>query len=96
MNFSIPTILLGAGLAFLQLLAAVPWIMLAFLSRTELLAFRRQPLSPWVLQRLSVALAVCFVLPIVLLAFVQDSGSLEIAGRVYAHFHPGARISSGS
>jgi hypothetical protein len=78
------SVLLGAGLLLLQLLAALPWAALAFLSREELQALRRQPFPLWVLQRLGIALLACLVLPVIFLNFVQDTGSLEVAGRAYA------------
>jgi hypothetical protein len=76
--------LVAIGLTELQLLLALPWLALAFLTRAELNALRREPGKHWVTQRVLVAAAVCAVLPVVLLMVVQDRDSLEIIGRVYA------------
>jgi hypothetical protein len=84
MNLSLTTILLGAGLLLLQLLAALPWVILSFLSRADWLALRRQPFAAWVLKRVGAALAVCIVAPVLFLTFVQDTSSLEIVGRLYS------------
>jgi hypothetical protein len=82
--YSTTTILVGAALVLIQLLAALPWVALAFLSRRDLVSLARQPFAPWVLSRLGVALVLAVGLPVLLLTFVQDQGSLEIGGRVYA------------
>jgi ABC-type transport system involved in multi-copper enzyme maturation permease subunit len=82
--FSTTTILVGAVLVLIQLLAALPWLALAFVSRRDLAALARKPFAPWVLSRVGVALACAVVLPMVFLTFVQDQGSLEVSGRVYA------------
>jgi hypothetical protein len=86
MNNLTISVLLGAGLVLVQLLAALPWVALAFLSRADLRSLIRQPLQRWVLKQLAVALAICVGLPVLFLTFVQDTGSLEIAGRLYAAF----------
>jgi hypothetical protein len=84
MNLSAGSIFLGVLLLLVQLLAAVPWLALAFLRREDWLAVRRQPFAPWVVQRLGVALAVVVLAPVVFLFFVQDREALEVSGRVYA------------
>jgi hypothetical protein len=78
------SIFLGAVLVLVQLLAAVPWLALAFLRREDWLAIRRQPFAPWVLQPLGFALAVVVLAPLAFLFFVQDREALEVSGRVYA------------
>jgi hypothetical protein len=83
MIFSPTTILIAIGLALLQLLAAIPWLLVALLSRQDLLALRRNPFPRWLLQRLGIGVVVATVLPVVFLVFVQDQTSLEISGRVY-------------
>src|SRR5207248_3526310 len=84
MSFSVSTILVGAVLVGVQLLAAVPWMAVALLTREERLALRRQPFAPWVLKRVGVSALACLVLPAVFLTFVQDRAGLEVSGRVYA------------
>jgi hypothetical protein len=84
MNPFVVTVLLGAGLLLLQLLAALPWAALIFLSRADLQALRRQPFAPWVRNQLGIALVACLALPLLFYNFVQDTASLEVAGRAYA------------
>ncbi len=84
MNNLTISILLGAGLVLVQLLAALPWVALAFLSRADVRSLRGKPFQPWVMQWLAVSLGICVGLPVLFLTFVQDTGSLEIAGRLYA------------
>jgi hypothetical protein len=83
MNFSAGPILLGVVLVLVQLLAAAPWLALAFLTREDLLAIRRRPFSPWVMQAVGIALALAVVVPPLFLFLVQDREALEVAGRVY-------------
>jgi hypothetical protein len=83
MNLSPNTILVGQALMLLQLLAALPWVIVAFFSRSDLEAIRRNPLARWFVQRVAVVLAIAIVAPILLLWFVQDRESLEVAGRLY-------------
>jgi hypothetical protein len=75
--------LVGFLLLLLQLLAALPWLALVFLRREDLLALRRNPFPAWLLPRAAGALAVCLVLPMVFLMFVQERGALEVSGRVF-------------
>lgn len=84
MNLSANTLLIAAGLLLLQLLLAIPWAIVAFLSREDRQALRERPFAPWVLQRLAAGLVICVAAPVVFLTFVQDQASLEVAGRVYA------------
>lgn len=84
MNLSLSSLLIGTVLMLAQLLLALPWLAMAFLSRDDWQSLRRQPFAPWVVQRLVIALVGCVALPAVFLTFVQDPSSLEIAGRVYA------------
>ncbi len=83
MNFTIPTLLIGTGLILLQFVLAIPWIWL-LLPREDQESIRRNPFAPWMLQRIAAAIGVSVALPILLLTFVQDRASLEIAGRLYA------------
>jgi hypothetical protein len=84
MNLPLNTILIGTGLALLQLLLAIPWAILVFLSRDEREKLRENPFAGWVAQRLLLGLGLCVAAPVVFLTFVQDRGTLEVAGRLYA------------
>jgi hypothetical protein len=92
MNLSLSAILVGFGLMVAQLLAALPWLCVAFLTRADLRSIRPapglwrwwRPYAPWVMQRLGIALAVCLLLPVLVQTMVQDRAGLEIVGRVYA------------
>ncbi len=61
--------------------------MLAFMHReklsTQLSNTPRNPLTRWGFSRIVQVLAICLISPIAFLAFNQDSGSLEITGRLY-------------
>jgi hypothetical protein len=84
MNFSMSTLLVGVVLMLMQLLAALPWLSVAFLRRSDWQAIRRNPFSSWMLQRLGIALAVCIGIPILVLILVQQRESLELVGRFHA------------
>jgi hypothetical protein len=84
MNLPIGSIFLGVLLVLVQLLAALPWLAVAFLTREDWQAIRRQPFAPWVVQRLAVGLAVALLAPPLFLFFVQDREALEVSGRSYA------------
>jgi hypothetical protein len=84
MNLSLNTILVGVGLVVLQLLLALPWMASVFLTRPQLQAILRRPFAPWLWQRAGVVLLAAVALTVVFLMFVQDRGSLEVTGRVYA------------
>jgi hypothetical protein len=83
MNLTTSTVLVGFVLMLMQLLAALPWMSLAFLSSTDWQNIRRNPFSSWVLQRVGIGLAVCIAVPILVLFLVQDRETLEIVGRLY-------------
>jgi ABC-type transport system involved in multi-copper enzyme maturation permease subunit len=83
MTFSLNTIAVGTGLMLLQVLLALPWLSIAFLTQAEREQLRQQPFPPWLRQRLLIALAACVGLPILLLMLVQDKNSLEVVGRLY-------------
>src|SRR5215472_7575438 len=84
MNFSTSTLLVGFVLMLMQLLAALPWLAVVFLSSADVARLRKQPFSTWLLQRLGIGLAICAIVPVVVLTFVQDRESLEIVGRAAA------------
>jgi hypothetical protein len=82
--FSITNILIGALLVLIQFAAALPWLAAAFLGREGLRDLVRRPFAPWVLQRLGFALGCALVLPVVVLAMVQDREALERCGHFYS------------
>lgn len=84
MNLTQNTILIGTGLMLLQFILALPWVILIFLSREDRESLKKQPFAPWVVQRLLLMFGISLATPIVMLNFVQDRASLEIAGRLYA------------
>ncbi|MFO0844898.1 MAG: ABC transporter permease subunit [Gemmataceae bacterium] len=84
MAIPLNSLLIGTGLVLLQFLLAVPWVVLLFLSRDEREKLRQNPFAPWVMQRVALAIGLSVAAPVVLMTFVQDRTSLEIAGRLYA------------
>jgi len=84
MSFSLNSMLVGAVMVLLQVLLALPWLGIAFLTRADWEQLRRKPFPPWLVQRLLIALAACFAIPVLVLTLVQDRNSLEIVGRTYA------------
>jgi hypothetical protein len=99
MTFSLNTILIGTALTLLQLLLALPWAVLVFLTREDREALRRVLTGggagagsagpsaidrAWVVQRVVAGLVLAVLAPMALLTLVPDPGALEVAGRVYA------------
>jgi hypothetical protein len=84
MSLTLSTLPLGFVLALIQFVAAVPWLLLAFLSPDDREALRRRPFAPWVLRAAGIALAVCVVVPLIFSSFVTATDSLEALGRGYA------------
>jgi hypothetical protein len=84
MTFSLGTILVGALLLLIQVLAALPWLSLLFLSPAERTALRRQPYGQAILVRAAVVLGIVLVTPAVFGFFVQERGALEVSGHIYA------------
>jgi hypothetical protein len=84
MNFSITNLLVGTGMMLVQLLLALPWVIVAFLSYDDRQKLRKNPFRADVLQVVAVALILCVAAPILLFTFFQDRESLEITGRIYA------------
>lgn len=92
MNFSVPTILVGMGLLLLQLLAAVPWVLVAFAKREVLIlgvvgSTRKLLSTPTGRQTagfvLVAILVVCLAAPAAFFAFVRDPETLDSWGRFY-------------
>jgi hypothetical protein len=91
MNLSLPTVLVGILLLFLQLLAALPWLALVFVKREDWLVLIRKggglfhnPLLRRLLIRGAIALGVVILSPILFGAAVQEKTALEVSGQVYA------------
>lgn len=83
MTFSLGTILVGALLLLIQVLAALPWLALLFLNRAQLTELRRRPFAQPVLVRVAVVLGACLLAPAVFGVFVQERTALEICGHIY-------------
>jgi hypothetical protein len=83
MTFSLGIILVGALLLLIQVLAALPWLGLLFLSRAQLAELRRRPFAQPVLVRAAVVLGVCLLGPAVFGVFVQERSALEVCGYLY-------------
>jgi hypothetical protein len=84
MNLSLSTILVGFVLMLIQLLAALPWMALAFLSSADLQALRRNPFSSRFLSRAGIAVGLCLAVSLLAAILVQNRESLETLGRLYA------------
>jgi hypothetical protein len=82
--FNTTTYFIGVLLALFQVLAALPWVALAFLSRADWDAWRRRPFTPEVLTRLGIVLAAILVLPALFHFSVHEGGALETSGQLYA------------
>jgi ABC-2 family transporter protein len=83
MTFSLGTILVGALLLLIQVLAALPWLALLFLNRAQVAEIRRRPFAQPVLVRAAVVLAVVLLGPAVFGVFVQERTALEVCGHIY-------------
>jgi hypothetical protein len=84
MNATTISILTGTGLMLLQLLFALPWMYVLLLTHNDRMQLRRNPLPPWLVQRLWPTLALCVGLPAALFFSVNDRATLENIGRAYA------------
>ncbi len=83
MTFSLGTILVGALLVLIQVLAALPWLALLFLNRAELTSILRQPFAGRVLIRAAGVLLAGLLTPAALGIFVQERSALEVCGYIY-------------
>src|SRR5262245_30209922 len=79
---SLSAVLVGALLVLVQVLAAVPWMLVAFFPRQALLALREKKL--FVLQVVGGILLAAVALPAVYFFMVSARDNLEISGRLYA------------
>jgi hypothetical protein len=83
MTFSLGTILVGSLLLLLQVVVALPWLALLFLSPAERAAALRKPFAQPLLGRAAVVLAAVLVVPAVFGFFVQERTALEVCGHIY-------------
>jgi hypothetical protein len=94
MNLSLTSVLVVALLLFIQVLAALPWVLLAFFQPEEYLGVfrslwsqwkgRRRIISLWGIRAALGLLAALVVLPLLVVNAVQERGALEVCGYVYA------------
>ncbi|HWG43938.1 MAG TPA: ABC transporter permease subunit [Gemmataceae bacterium] len=92
MTFSTSTFLVCVLLLLIQVLAALPWVLLAFVNREDMLlklgklknsTSSANPLSLWLLRRIAVALVGVLVSSLVFASTVSASGTLEGIGYLY-------------
>jgi ABC-type transport system involved in multi-copper enzyme maturation permease subunit len=83
MTFSSTTYFVGVLLVLLQVLAALPWVLLSFGGSRSLAAWRRQPFGRDLLPVYGGVAAAGLLLPAVFHYLVQDSGALEVSGYIY-------------
>lgn len=83
MTLSTSTILVGALLGLIQLLAAVPWLVVALLGPDGWRAWRRNPFSQAWLTRYAIALACAIGLPILFFSTIQGPETLRTWGQIY-------------
>ncbi|MGL4549574.1 MAG: ABC transporter permease [Gemmataceae bacterium] len=84
MNTTTVSILVGAGLVLLQVLLALPWMYFTLLTHDDRSQLRKNPLQPWLLQRLYAVLIAAALIPLGLFTFVTDKDTQESLGRLYA------------
>lgn len=84
MNFSLPSYLVSVGLMLLQLLLAMPWVLVVFLTPAGREELRRKLFVGWFLQPILIAAIACLAAPFLLYNFILDRDSLETTGRVYS------------
>jgi ABC-type transport system involved in multi-copper enzyme maturation permease subunit len=83
MTFSSTTYFVGLFLVLLQLLAAVPWVLVSFFNRDTLLAWKRRPFASDLLPYYGLVLAVLFLTPALFPYFVHEGTALEAWGQIY-------------
>ncbi len=83
MTFSTPTVLVGALLLLIQVLVAVPWLVLAFVRREDWLAFRRNPFALRYLGRGAAVLGGLLLASALFTLTVQEREALHVLGMVY-------------
>lgn len=84
MNVSPGWILIGAILVLIQVLAALPWLAVTFLTQGDLATLRRTFWSRKLIPPVAGVLAAAILLPVGFQLFVQERGMLEACGQVYA------------
>lgn len=83
MNLSLSSVLVGTALMLVQLLLAIPWVLFLTISWAERQKLFRQSPANWALQPLLGGLVAAVVVPVLVLTFIRDRGSLEVLGRLY-------------
>jgi len=83
MNSSPSSTLVVVGMMLAQLLLAIPWVVVAFVTPAGRRSLRKQPFAAWFIRPILAGVAVCIATPFVLFELVQDRGSLEVLGRLY-------------
>jgi ABC-type transport system involved in multi-copper enzyme maturation permease subunit len=83
MMFSGTTYLIGVLLVLVQVLAALPWVVLSFVSEESLASWKRRPFDRAILPYYGGVLAGILILPALFHYFVQESNALEVWGQVY-------------
>jgi hypothetical protein len=83
MMFSGTTYLIGVLLVLVQVLAALPWVVLSFVSDEALAAWRRRPFDRAILPYYGGVLAGILILPALFHFIVQESNALEVWGQIY-------------
>jgi hypothetical protein len=84
MIFSTPTLLVGALLIAIQLLAAVPWLALIFLKPDDLAALRRNPFDVRFLKYVGMGLLIALAGSFGFNFAIRETEALEIWGQVFA------------
>jgi ABC-type transport system involved in multi-copper enzyme maturation permease subunit len=84
MTFSSTTYFIGVLLVLLQILAALPWVLLSFFGRDALASWKRKPFARDLLPAYGIVLAVLLLAPVVFPYFVHESKALEVWGQIYA------------
>jgi hypothetical protein len=84
MTLTLGTLVIGFVLMLIQLLAALPWVAVVFLTPQDREMIARQPFARWLMVRVGIALAVCAFVPLLGGLLRPDRESLETFGRLYA------------
>jgi ABC-type transport system involved in multi-copper enzyme maturation permease subunit len=83
MTFSWMTYFVGVLLVLLQVLAALPWIVLTFAGRDTRAAWRRRPFGSDMLPLYGGVLAIVLLVPALFQYMVREGSALEVWGQIY-------------
>jgi len=83
MTFSGMTYFVGVLLVLLQVLAALPWIVLTFAGRDTRAAWRRRPFGSDMLPLYGGVLAIVLLVPALFQYMVREGSTLEVWGQIY-------------